>query len=71
MDILADTNILVRRIHRADPQHRRTREALDRFVAEGHRVCVSSQNLIELWAVCTRPFESNGLGSYRLTLSAS
>ena len=38
------------------------REAISRFSIPGNRVCVSSQNLIELWAVCTRPFENNGLG---------
>lgn len=25
-------------------------------------LCVTSQNLIECWAVCTRPGENNGLG---------
>jgi predicted nucleic acid-binding protein len=25
-------------------------------------LCVTSQNLIECWAVCTRPVENNGLG---------
>jgi predicted nucleic acid-binding protein len=29
---------------------------------EGNRVCVTSQNLIELWTVSTRPAENNGLG---------
>ena len=62
MDILADTNILLRRIHRGDPQYRKTRDALNRLSSEGHRLCVTSQNLIEFWAVCTRPVENNGLG---------
>lgn len=62
MDILADTNILLRRIHRGDPQYRQTRDALNQLSQDGHRVCVTSQNLVELWAVCTRPIESNGLG---------
>jgi predicted nucleic acid-binding protein len=62
MDILADTNILVRRIRRSDPQSRQTRDAVNRLKSDGHRICVTSQNLIELWAVCTRPVESNGLG---------
>ena len=62
MDILADTNILVRRIHRGDPQHRQARESLNRLGADGHRLCVTSQNLIELWAVCSRPVDANGLG---------
>ncbi len=62
MDILADTNIILRRIHRAHPQHRQARDAITRFSQEGNRVCVTSQNLIELWTVSTRPVENNGLG---------
>ena len=62
MDFLADTNILIRRIHRADPKHRQTRAAVKRLRERGDRICVTSQNLIELWAVCTRPVENNGLG---------
>ncbi len=62
MDILSDTNILVRRIHRRDPHHRATRDALNSLSTEGHRICVTSQNLIELWSVCTRPVANNGLG---------
>ena len=62
MDILADTNVLVRRIHRRDPQHRITQRALNHLIGEGNRICVASQNLIELWTVCTRPTDNNGLG---------
>ena len=62
MDILADTNILLRRIHRSDPQHRLTNRCLGLLIKDGNRICVTSQNLIELWVVCTRPLENNGLG---------
>jgi len=62
VDILADTNILLRGIHRGDPQYRQTRDPTNRLRSDGHRLCVTSQNLIELWAVCTRPLQSNGLG---------
>ena len=62
MDILADTNILLRRIHRSDPQHRITQRCLNRLIKEGNRICITSQNLIELWTVCTRPTDNNGLG---------
>lgn len=62
MEYLADTNILIRRIHRADPKHRQAREAIKHLRERGARICVASQNLIETWAVCTRPIESNGLG---------
>lgn len=33
-----------------------------RIVARGDVLCVTSQNLVECWAVCTRPVEQNGLG---------
>lgn len=62
MDVLADTNVILRRLHRAHPQHRHARDAISRFSKEGSRVCVASQNLIEIWAVCTRPVENNGFG---------
>src|ERR1019366_1386153 len=62
MDILADTNILVRRINRYDAQHKATREALRVLEADGHRVCVVPQNIIECWSVATRPLDRNGLG---------
>ena len=62
MDYLADTNILIRRIHRADPKHRQTRDAVNLLRQRGDCICVTSQNLMELWAVCTRPIENNGLG---------
>lgn len=62
MQVLADTNILLRRIHRLHPQHQQAREAITRIVAGGDVICVTTQNLIECWTVCTRPIESNGLG---------
>lgn len=62
MQVLADTNILLRRVHRSHPQHQQTREAITRILARGDVLCVTTQNLIECWAVCTRPIENNGLG---------
>src|SRR5882762_5164068 len=62
MDVLADTNILVRRINRFDAQHKETRSALKALQNPGHRLCVVPQNIIECWSVATRPLERNGLG---------
>ena len=62
MDVLADTNVILRRLI---PLIRSTvglRDAITKFSKGTNRVCVTSQNLIELWAVCTRPLENNGLG---------
>ena len=62
MDILADTNILIRRINRYDSQHKETRFALRLLAAQGHRICIVPQNIIECWNVATRPQGRNGLG---------
>ena len=62
MDILADTNVILRGVQPAHPQHRTARAALRKLAGQGNRVCVASQNLIEFWVVCTRPVASNGLG---------
>lgn len=62
MDVLADTNVILRRLHRAHPQYRPARDAINRLRNDDNRICVTSQNLFELWAVCTRPRENNGLG---------
>jgi len=62
MDILADTNILIRRINRYDAQHKETRSALTILAEQGHRICIVPQNIIECWNVATRPQDRNGLG---------
>lgn len=62
MRVLVDTNILLRRIQRHHPQHRETQDAITLINERGDVLCVTSQNLIECWAVCTRPPENNGLG---------
>jgi len=62
VQILVDTNILFRGIHQSHPQHRQTREVIAELVQRGDVLCVTAQNLIEFWAVCTRPVEANGLG---------
>jgi predicted nucleic acid-binding protein len=62
VDVLVDTNIILRRLHRGHPQHRAAREAISRLTESGNRICLASQNLVEIWAVATRPLENNGLG---------
>jgi predicted nucleic acid-binding protein len=62
MDILADTNILIRRINRYDTQHKAARTALKVLEGDGHRVCIVPQNIVECWTVATRPLDRNGLG---------
>jgi len=37
-------------------------DALDKLRQDGETLCIVPQNLIEFWAVATRPRASNGLG---------
>jgi predicted nucleic acid-binding protein len=62
MDVLADTNIIVRRFNRKAAKYREAIRALRALRARGDRVCVVPQNLYEFWAVATRPLVNNGLG---------
>lgn len=61
MHVLADTNILVRCIHRKDPFHKAAVGAIRSLRNSGTTVCIVPQNIYELWAVATRPSHSNGL----------
>ena len=62
MAYLLDTNILIRTISPNDPMHIETVAAIDILNASREQVVIAPQNLIELWNVCTRPAEKNGLG---------
>ena len=62
MDVLVDTNVILRAIQRGHPQQLAARGAIARLRREGNRPCVASQNLIEIWTVVTRPIANNGFG---------
>ena len=62
MEHLADTNILLRSIDQTHPMHADATTALSSLLLSGDRVCVTPQNIIEFWNVCTRPVDRNGLG---------
>lgn len=62
MDILVDTNILLRWANPADPQHPVTAQAVRSLLIDGHDVLIVPQNFYEFWAVATRPLTANGLG---------
>jgi predicted nucleic acid-binding protein len=62
MSYLADTNILLRSIQNTDPMRDLAAGAIETLLNRGETVCVFPQNLIELWAVATRPVANNGLG---------
>ncbi len=62
MDCLADTNVLLRSIDQTHPMNPIALTALTTLLSSGDRVCVTPQNIIEFWNVCTRPADRNGLG---------
>ena len=59
---LADTNLLLRLADPASEQHAIATQALAQLLGQGDEVYVTPQNLIEFWAVATRPVEANGFG---------
>jgi predicted nucleic acid-binding protein len=61
-DIQADTNILLRSVEPAHPTHLHAVNAVKTLLANGDRVCLIPQNLIEFWNVATRPIDKNGFG---------
>ena len=62
MSHLADTSILLRTIHTTSPQRQLAIDTLDTLRKQKEEICIFPQNLVEFWAVATRPIESNGLG---------
>jgi predicted nucleic acid-binding protein len=61
-DCLVDTNVLLRSVESGHSMHATARHALQHLTAAGAVLCVAAQNLIEFWAVATRPLSANGLG---------
>ena len=62
MSYLADSNILSRLAQPQNPHHAVARRAIITLRQQGTEICLVPQNLIEFWAVATRPITSNGLG---------
>jgi predicted nucleic acid-binding protein len=62
MAVLVDTNILLR-ISQPDTTHATIAErALDALRIRNEELRITSQNLVEFWAVATRSLTENGLG---------
>jgi predicted nucleic acid-binding protein len=61
-DYLMDTNVLIRLEDSSSPYHRVAVSAITKLRIQQHSLFVMPQNLIELYAVATRPTQSNGLG---------
>ena len=62
MDVLIDTNILVRGVHRKSVGHRDAIRALRILRSRADLVCVVPRNIYESRSVATRPVDTNGLG---------
>lgn len=62
MTFLVDSNILVFSADPKSPMFQEVSRATSLLLSRGERLFVISQNLIELWAVATRPVTSRGLG---------
>jgi predicted nucleic acid-binding protein len=62
MNVLVDTNVLLRRTQPNHAHHAMAMESVARLLAAGENVCFTSQNISEFWNVVTRPIVNNGLG---------
>jgi len=62
MSWLIDTNITLRGLDRNHPHCRLVRRAILELKRRGDDLFLASQNLVEFWAVATRPVSANGLG---------
>ena len=62
MSYLIDTSVLVRTINVGNPLQSAAIDSLSLLRTQGETLCVVPQNLIEFWAVATRPLSANGLG---------
>jgi predicted nucleic acid-binding protein len=62
MSWLLDTNVLLRLLDAQSPEHAVAEATVHRLIAGGESVFISTQVLVEFWAVATRPEAVNGLG---------
>ena len=62
MSFLVDTNVLLRSAQPSHPMHADAARAIVELLARGETLSIIPQNVIEYWAVATRPVEANGLG---------
>ena len=61
MIVLVDTNVLGRMIQESHAMYEDARTAAATLLRQKHQLSIIAQNLIEFWAVATRPLLSNGL----------
>lgn len=59
---LVDSNVLLRYLETTDVRHAEAVKAVNGLTAQGHTLHIAPQNIIEFWAVASRPIEKNGFG---------
>ncbi len=62
MDVLVDTNIILRAADRANASYAEAKSAMRAVFRQGGRLCLAKQSLVEAWVVATRPRDLNGFG---------
>ncbi len=62
MSYLVDTNVLLRYAQKSHMMRPDARRALLTLRKQAEELCIIPQNIIEFWAVATRPLANNGLG---------
>lgn len=60
--VALDTNVVLRLVHSAAPEHTACQQAVLDLAGQGCRIVVPAQVVIEFWVVATRPTKVNGLG---------
>lgn len=60
MAIFLDSGILLRAVHRSDPQYSEVRGSIAQLIAQGTSLFTGLQHFAEFWNVCTRPFGERG-----------
>ena len=62
MALLLDTNVLLRLSQPHHPHCPIAEQAINALHGRNERLAIAAQNLVEFWAVITRPVNENGLG---------
>jgi predicted nucleic acid-binding protein len=62
MQVLADTNLLLRLVEPDHPQSAAAADATKSIRLAGHQLVIVPQVIYEFWVVATRPANNNGLG---------
>jgi predicted nucleic acid-binding protein len=67
--ILTDSNVLVHLVDTRDPRSELAESATEKLRSRRETLCIAPQNVVEFWAVATRPEGKNGRGMSALRAS--